>query len=115
MITSISLDHVKTLGDTVELIAREKAGIIKRGTPVVVSPQKAGPMAVIREAAARVGAPLVEVDEEVALAGAGPKGAAKPWSCPAPWLAIVYGHPCWAHTKRRTRAPPSRRSRPSYG
>ena len=75
VITSISLDHVKTLGDTVELIAREKAGIIKRGTPVVVSPQKAGPMAVIREAAARVGAPLVEVDEEVALAGRRAEGS----------------------------------------
>ena len=37
VITSISLDHQKILGDTVEQIAAEKAGIIKPGTPVVVS------------------------------------------------------------------------------
>lgn len=35
VITSISLDHVAILGDTVEKIAAEKAGIIKRGAPVV--------------------------------------------------------------------------------
>ena len=37
-ITSISLDHVATLGDTVEKIAFEKAGIIKSGVPVVAAP-----------------------------------------------------------------------------
>lgn len=37
VITSISLDHTKVLGDTVERIAFEKAGIVKRGVPVVVS------------------------------------------------------------------------------
>ena len=35
VITSISLDHVAILGDTVEKIAAEKAGIIKHGAPVV--------------------------------------------------------------------------------
>ena len=38
-ITSIGLDHVKILGDTIEEIAREKGGIIKPKTPVVVGPQ----------------------------------------------------------------------------
>ena len=38
VITSISLDHQAYLGDTVELIAFEKAGIIKAGRPVVVAP-----------------------------------------------------------------------------
>jgi dihydrofolate synthase/folylpolyglutamate synthase len=36
IITSIGLDHMKTLGDTIELIATEKAGIIKPQTPVVI-------------------------------------------------------------------------------
>ncbi len=35
VITSISMDHMAILGDTIEQIAREKAGIIKRGVPVV--------------------------------------------------------------------------------
>ncbi len=35
VITSIGLDHTKLLGDTIEQIAREKAGIIKSGVPVV--------------------------------------------------------------------------------
>lgn len=39
VIMSISLDHQAYLGDHVELIAAEKAGIIKRGTPVVIGAQ----------------------------------------------------------------------------
>ncbi|MGQ3032248.1 MAG: bifunctional folylpolyglutamate synthase/dihydrofolate synthase, partial [Ferrovibrionaceae bacterium] len=38
-ITPVSLDHQQFLGDTVELIAAEKAGIIKPGVPCVVGPQ----------------------------------------------------------------------------
>jgi len=40
VITHISIDHTKILGDTVEKIAREKAGIIKQNRPVVVSRQE---------------------------------------------------------------------------
>ena len=64
-ITSISLDHVATLGNTVELIAREKAGIIKRGVPVVVAPQPKEAMDVFREVAAERDAPIVQVDQTV--------------------------------------------------
>ena len=39
VITSISLDHTKILGNTVEEIAYEKAGIIKPEIPVVVGPR----------------------------------------------------------------------------
>ena len=39
VITAIGLDHTKVLGETVEEIAREKAGIIKPGVPVVIYPQ----------------------------------------------------------------------------
>ncbi|MBB3931248.1 dihydrofolate synthase/folylpolyglutamate synthase [Kaistia hirudinis] len=58
IITSISLDHEKFLGSTLEGIAREKAGIIKRGRPVVVSPQRNEVLDVIEDRAARLGAPL---------------------------------------------------------
>lgn len=50
IITSIGLEHTRILGDTVELIAREKAGIIKPGRPVLVGPNV--PDAVTRECAA---------------------------------------------------------------
>ena len=62
-ITSISLDHVTVLGDTVPSIAAEKAGIIKDGVPVVVAPQPQEAMAVFRRTARERGAPLVSVAE----------------------------------------------------
>lgn len=40
VITSVSLDHINILGDNLKEIAKEKAGIIKDGVPVVVYPQK---------------------------------------------------------------------------
>ena len=59
VISTISLDHQSFLGDRVELIAAEKAGIIKRGVPVVVGHQSEAVAAdVIRSAAARAKAPL---------------------------------------------------------
>ncbi len=66
VITSISLDHVEILGDTIEMIASEKAGIIKPGTPVVVAPQ-ADPDAsrVIREVAEARRAPVFEVQDRL--------------------------------------------------
>ena len=67
VITPISLDHTATLGGTVGRIAAEKAGIIKPGVPVVVAPQppsSGAAMTVIRDAAARAGAEVVEVESE---------------------------------------------------
>lgn len=57
-ITPVSLDHADHLGDTVEKIAGEKAGIIKRGVPVVVAPQTDDAMRVIERQAARLRAPV---------------------------------------------------------
>ena len=62
-ITSISLDHTATLGDTVAKIAFEKAGIIKEGVPVIVAPQTDEAMTVIADVARRRGAPLLSVAE----------------------------------------------------
>ena len=58
VITNIGLDHVAILGDTLELIAGEKAGIIKPGVPCVTAVNDAGPLEVIRLAAVAREAPL---------------------------------------------------------
>jgi dihydrofolate synthase/folylpolyglutamate synthase len=59
IITPVSLDHQQYLGDTVALIAAEKAGILKRGVPCVVGPQTDEGLAVIEVTAARLGAPIL--------------------------------------------------------
>lgn len=51
VITAISLEHTKILGDTIEQIAAEKAGIIMPGVPVVYSGKNKVAAAVIRQAA----------------------------------------------------------------
>lgn len=56
VMTNIGLDHTKELGDTVELIAGEKAGIIKPGCAVVAYDQKPSVMDVFRAKAAEKGA-----------------------------------------------------------
>lgn len=64
VITSIGLDHCEMLGDTEEQIAREKAGIIKAGRPVVIGRMSAAAEAMIRSIAAERRAPLTSVREE---------------------------------------------------
>ncbi len=58
VITPIAVDHTDFLGDTIEKIAIEKAGILKRGTPAIVAAQHRDALAVIERQAARLGAPL---------------------------------------------------------
>jgi dihydrofolate synthase/folylpolyglutamate synthase len=57
-ITSISLDHTQFLGDTLELIAKEKAGIIKENIPVVIGEIPSGARQEIIEIAKLKSAPL---------------------------------------------------------
>lgn len=64
-ITAIQLEHTAILGDTVEKIAREKAGIMKAGAPCLTVPQAPGVIAVFEEVAAGVGAPLLVLGREV--------------------------------------------------
>ena len=59
IVTPVSLDHQQYLGDTIPLIAAEKAGIIKRGVPVIVGPQTEEALEVIERIAARHGAPVL--------------------------------------------------------
>lgn len=58
VITPVSLDHMQFLGDTVEKIAFEKAGILKPGVPGIVGPQQASALAVIERRAAEIDVPL---------------------------------------------------------
>ena len=58
VITPIDYDHQQFLGDTMEQIAGEKAGIIKRGVPCVVGRQNDAALEVIENRAMRLGAPL---------------------------------------------------------
>jgi dihydrofolate synthase / folylpolyglutamate synthase len=58
VITPISLDHADYLGDTLSGVAAEKAGIIKRGVPVIAAPQQDEALTIIEQTAERVRAPL---------------------------------------------------------
>ena len=57
IITSISRDHTEYLGDTLEAIAGEKAGIIKAGVPVIYDASQLGPASVIAARAKEMGSP----------------------------------------------------------
>ena len=65
VITSISLEHTAILGDSLEKIAREKAGIVKEGHPLVVSPQKVGVSAVFELIAEEYDVPLTRVGHDI--------------------------------------------------
>jgi dihydrofolate synthase/folylpolyglutamate synthase len=62
VITGIALDHTAFLGDTVEKIAAEKAGIIKRGCPVLLGGENDSVKSVIAEKANERGSRLYTVD-----------------------------------------------------
>jgi len=75
VITSVGLDHMQLLGGTLGGIAREKAGIIKAGVPVVTGPLPDEAAAVVAEVAAARGARLIEVSEPERECAVGLKGA----------------------------------------
>lgn len=68
VITHVALDHCAILGDTIEAIAGEKAGIIKPGRPVVMGAMDARAKAVIAQVAAAQQAPLHDASEEIRVA-----------------------------------------------
>jgi dihydrofolate synthase/folylpolyglutamate synthase len=65
VITSISLDHTQILGNTLEEIAREKAGIIKSGCWVVISPQPEEAASVISDVCREKEAKVVQIGKDV--------------------------------------------------
>ena len=60
VVAPIGLDHQDYLGDTIELVAAEKAGIFKSGAPVVIGPQSPEAMVVLRSSAEEIGAPVFD-------------------------------------------------------
>lgn len=75
IITNISKDHTQFLGNTLEEIAGEKAGIIKHGTPVVIGETTAETKPVFSRKAEQAGAPIVFAEEENELLDATPCGS----------------------------------------
>jgi dihydrofolate synthase/folylpolyglutamate synthase len=69
-ITRIAYDHMAELGDTIALIAAEKAGIIKAGSTVVLGKLHPDARAVIEAKSAEVGAKVVELGSPEPIAGA---------------------------------------------
>jgi dihydrofolate synthase / folylpolyglutamate synthase len=64
IITSISYDHMKILGDTLGEIAYEKAGIIKKAVPLVLYPQEQESLQVIRRVCVEKASRIIEVPEQ---------------------------------------------------
>ena len=64
VITPVSIDHPEFLGATVDKIAFEKAGILKRGAPAIVAAQEPEALRVIEGAAMRVQAPLTLAERD---------------------------------------------------
>ena len=67
-VTSIGLDHTDLLGDTLESIAVEKAGIFKRGIPGVIGEESPTIRSLLRDCAEKAGAqPVIAIDDEYEL------------------------------------------------
>ena len=67
VITNISLDHTSLLGNSIPVIAGEKAGIIKKDTPVVIGEKQLDTQSVFTEKAKTQAAPLVFAEDEYEL------------------------------------------------
>ncbi|MBQ9667760.1 MAG: bifunctional folylpolyglutamate synthase/dihydrofolate synthase [Prevotella sp.] len=72
IITNISLDHTDMLGDTLALIAREKAGIIKPGVPVVIGEDVAETRPVFEQVARQQEAPIIFASDAPIISSAMP-------------------------------------------
>jgi len=72
VITNISFDHTQYLGDTLAKIAGEKAGIIKKGVPVVIGESDAETRPVFEEKAREMEAPIIFADDHPEVQGVTP-------------------------------------------
>ncbi len=72
-ITTIALDHEQYLGETIEAIAKEKAGIIKKGVPVVTAVGQEEVLAIFEGIAHEKGAPLIRLGHEIRVMGDNPE------------------------------------------
>ena len=111
-ITSISLDHTRVLGDTVSLIAREKAGIVKPGAPVVIAPQTEDAMGVISDVAEARDAELISVEHRMSWRRTAIGHDGQSFELQGTGASTACRCRCSATTSSRTPPPPSPSSRP---
>lgn len=89
IITPVSMDHMQYLGDSLEAIAYEKAGILKPDVPAIVGLQSPDALGVIERRAAEVGAPLIVQGRDFSVREEGDGmvfvmgDEQSPWPCPA--------------------------------
>ncbi|MBT9171762.1 MAG: Folylpolyglutamate synthase [Syntrophomonadaceae bacterium] len=88
VITNIGLEHTQVLGDTVEQIAFEKAGIIKQGVPVVTAADKPEALAVLEKTARKRGSRLLAVGREVQIESAGTTLDGQIFNYQSPWREL---------------------------
>jgi dihydrofolate synthase/folylpolyglutamate synthase len=74
VVTGIDLDHTQALGRTRERIAAEKAGIMKPGVPLLLGPCRRSVRRVFERHGARLGAPVVALEDRVVLTAVEPRG-----------------------------------------
>ncbi|MCK6499044.1 MAG: hypothetical protein L6Q38_06140 [Nitrospira sp.] len=117
VITDVDYDHMDLLGDTLEQIAAEKAGIIKPLTPVVCGMMPEGPRAVVLSRAAELNAPVLLMGEEYEaqdVTRTGYRGSCSlrigsalwrqvPLNSPAPFMASHAAHALAAYDVLRRR------------
>lgn len=96
VVTRIGRDHTALLGRTIAEIAGEKAGILKPGVPVVAGPEAPEAVAVVRERAAALGAPLLLLGDVVRVEVQGEVGGAL-----APAIALRIATPRATHEVSR--------------
>ena len=89
VITNISYDHVQMLGHTLPQIAREKAGIIKSGIPVVIGEAQGEVKQVFLDKAREVGAPIFFAEECVRFDSA--RQSARGWEFDTPEFPHLVG------------------------
>ncbi len=80
VITPIGLDHTQWLGDTLEQVAAEKAGIMVPGKPVISSPQAAGARDVLEKEANEARCPIEFVEEPLLGYGIALPGGHQTWN-----------------------------------
>ncbi len=88
LITSIALEHTKYLGDTIAKIAAEKAGIAKKGVPLLCGENRSEALEVIRAEAESAGAELRLFDNEVRWETLVVDGAGSSFAYESPGLAL---------------------------
>lgn len=95
VITTIGLDHTKILGETIEQIAREKAGIIKPCVPVISGVEEPIASRIIREAAHEAGSTIWEIGKEFDASG----NDSSWWEPGAPLPLVTVHTPTGVHEK----------------